>query len=427
MSRTTPTYREGIGWRNETRHRQTRRHRSHDYSGVGTYLVTMTVTGRAKVFGYVDGDLRAAKGTPAYAHLVATPLAERILTEEVRKIHHYYPMVEVWKIVLMPDHLHMIVRVASAMPPGKNLGQVIRGFKTGCCRAWWQLTEEQPSDKADGTGAPDTAPGAVAPGAGAVGSAAPVSSAFPEDKRPPVDRRRPLLFEPGYNDHILMNAGQLDSWRGYLDENPFRLLVRQRMPDIMQRALRITLNGRHYSAFGNFMLLKVPEKRQVMCHRMATIGMLTDEERRQHGYTYAATADMKTTIPYEHTTAFGHERAAVIEAAWEGVVIVTPGISKGEQIIKHACLEKRLPLIHLQQEPITALWKPEKERFHACAAGRLLILAPWPDDLEGSSSYERFHNLNGLAAELCAMEVEKASYGCTAVGQKPTAQGPPQG
>jgi len=48
-----------------------------------------------------------------------------------------------------------------------------------------------------------------------------------------------------------------------------------------------------------------------------------------------------------------------------------------------------------------------------CARGSLLILAPWNLDTMGcvgaipaDSDYSRFHNLNTLAAEICAFEGE---------------------
>lgn len=73
-----------------------------------------------------------------------------------------------------------------------------------------------------------------------------------------------------------------------------------------------------------------------------------------------------------------------------------------------AC-KKGYPLIHLQKEPITSYWKPERQRFEACANGSLLVLAPWQLDTMGDVSgvpsdcdYSRFHNLNTLASEICS-------------------------
>ncbi len=130
----TPQYIEGIGWRYETEHRQTRRHRTHDYSGIGTYEVTMVVAGRMPVFGHLDGvplligkttntgatagplspapaapvrnasPFRSPTTTPLaqQAWLIATPLGQRILTQEIAKIHDIYPMAEVWQQSIMP-------------------------------------------------------------------------------------------------------------------------------------------------------------------------------------------------------------------------------------------------------------------------------------------------------------------------------------
>ena len=82
------------------------------------------------------------------------------------------------------------------------------------------------------------------------------------------------------------------------------------------------------------------------------------------------------------------------------------------------CLEKSYPLIHLQKEPIGALWKPEKTHFEACTRGRLLIPAPWKADELGDvggvptdTDYAVFHNLNNLSEEICLFEGEAVVLG----------------
>ena len=49
-----------------------------------------------------------------------------------------------------------------------------------------------------------------------------------------------------------------------------------------------------------------------------------------------------------------------------------------------------------------------RARFEACVAGTLLILAPWQEDQRGDSDYARFHNLNSLAAAICALDADTA-------------------
>ena len=92
-------------------------------------------------------------------------------------------------------------------------------------------------------------------------------------------------------------------------------------------------------------------------------------------------------------------------------MLVTPGISKGEQQLVKDCLEQELPLIHLQKEPLSANWHPEYRRYELCSQGKLLILSPWQLDTQGevngvpaNTDYSRFHNLNDLARMLCSHE-----------------------
>lgn len=311
----------------------------HDYAVPGTYEVTIVVADRRAVFGEIVGTTRHGGDRP---HLKPSPLGQAVLDKEIPKIHHYYPQVDIWQVCLMPDHLHLIVRINQPLPAGKHLGIVIGAFKGGISRAWWQL---------------DTT----------------VSAASASDSRPP-------LFEPNYNDHILMRDGQLDNWRRYLRDNPLRYMMRREYPDLFQRALCITIGDTRYSAFGNMLLLRQPEKHQVFFHRR-TDGM-----------------------PTEDTDFWTKEKQRLTAAANSGDVLVTPGISECEKRIKNMALEQRLRMIHVQADPIGRYWKPELSRFEACAHGTLLILAPWPEDMPAfNSDYERFHYLNHLAGTISAV------------------------
>ena len=202
-----------------------------------------------------------------------------------------------------------------------------------------------------------------------------------------------------------MRKGQLNNWKAYLADNPHRLLLRQCYPDIMQRRLCITIAGIRYSAFGNFALLRRPEKVQGQCHVKARYGDLTDEERRRYCCPIMP-HDSKTHIPYEETQHFRDNYQRTMEAVRrEAAVLVTPGISAGEKMMKNEAISEHLPMIHLQKEPIMPRWKPEEARFYACAAGALLILAPWQEDIGTTGDYATFHRLNDMAAVLSDMDV----------------------
>ena len=357
---------------------QTRRMFGHNYAIQGTYEVTMAVAGRRPVFGRIVGTTKPGGEAP---HLEPSALGKAVLNEEIPKIHRIYPMVDIWQVCLMPDHLHMIVRINAPLPEGKHLGIIIGAFKGGVSRAWWRILDAGGNAAATGAGTgAGTATGAGTGAATATGvgirtgrTAATVSGAL-------VPGKRPALFEPNYNDHILMRDGQLENWKHYLRDNPRRLLMRREYPDLFQRALCIIIGSTRYSAFGNMLLLRQPEKHLVMFHRK-TNGILT-----------------------ELTPVWEKERKRLTAVAESGDVLVTPGISECEKRMKHLAMQQELRLIHIQSEPIGQYWKPERSRFEACASGSLLILAPWAEDMPVfKSDYERFHYLNRLAEEICAI------------------------
>ena len=165
-------------------------------------------------------------------------LGQAVLDNEIPKINHYYPMVSIWQVCIMPDHIHLIIRINQPLPPGKHLGIIVGAFKGGISRAWWKLN-------------------------------ATVSAAS-------AGESRPSLFEPNYNDHILMRDGQLENWKRYLRDNPRRYMMQREYPDLFQRTLCITIGGIRYSAFGNMLLLRQPEKHQVFFHRR-TNGIPTED------------------------------------------------------------------------------------------------------------------------------------------------------
>ena len=352
---------------------QTRRMYGHDYAARGTYEVTIVVADRRPVFGEIVGSTKVGGETP---HLKPSVLGQTVLDAEIPKIHHYYPMVDVWQVCLMPDHLHMIVRINRPLPEGKHLGIIIGAFKGGVSRAWWRLNSA--ADAAD-TGAADAAD-TGADNAADTGAADAADTGAARVAVASAAALHAPLFEPGYNDHILMREGQLDNWKRYLRDNPRRYLMRREYPDLFQRSLCVVIGGMRYSAFGNMLLLRQPEKHQVFFHR------------RTNG------------IPTEETDFWKTESRRLISLAESGDVLVTPGISECEKRIKGMALKRGLRMIHLQSAPIGQYWKPERSRFEACAQGTLLILAPWPDDMpEFESDYARFHYLNRLAENICAV------------------------
>ena len=384
-------------------HNQHRRAEWHNYSSVGLYMITLCVDGRQPLFGHLEGDIRAKREGADFPHIVLSSLGRTILNEELPKIHHFYPQIELWKAAIMPDHIHLLLYVAQPLPKGKHLGHVMSSFKGGCSRAWWAektagtrtaagaaVSREGTAANAAGTGAAGGAGTGAAGGAGA-GAAGMVPAALAAvDKAP--------LFEEGFHDRIIKRPEMLENIKRYMSDNPLRALMRRQLPKLMERCMHLRIGDHEYAAFGALFLLKRAEKEQVFYHRRdKELGMATElTEKFQQAY----------------------ERQ--LADAREGVVLVSPAISRGEKIVIDAAIDEGLPVIHLQKEEIGQYWKPERKRFEACARGSLLILAPWRLDEEigreektalesagttatagTTTDYARFHRLNDLAEEIC--------------------------
>lgn len=362
-------------------HSQHRRAQWSDYNGVGLYMVTLCVEERLPVFGNLEGSMRAPRGSADFPHLAPSALGCLVVEEELPKLLRFYPQVEIWKVALMPDHIHLLLYIRKPLPEGKHLGHLIGAFKGGCSRAWWKLTEPV----ANATGTPASVPAsAVVPAASAAGcSAAGSSAAGPPSRRP--------LFESGYHDRIIKRPGMLETIKHYMADNPLRAIMRRELPRLLERRLHLRIGIHEYAAFGCLFLLKRAEKERVFYHRR----------------------DRKTGMPTENTAAFHESHARQLSEAREGVVLVSASISIPEKTVINDAIGEGLPVIHLQKEPIGQYWKPERRRFEACCRGSLLILSPWGLDEEIASlnasaaaspvsDYARFHRLNDLAAEICA-------------------------
>jgi hypothetical protein len=137
-----------------------------------------------------------------------------------------YPEIAPSTFVLMPDHLHGILRVTRCME--KPLGVALRAFKS-------QVT----SALRDKHGAPSL-----------------------------------KIWEPGYHDHIVYRAGALTAFTRYLMDNPRRYCLKKANPDLFRRintlAHPMPSIGRTWSGYGNPFLLDRPEKRALQISRRAT-------------------------------------------------------------------------------------------------------------------------------------------------------------
>ena len=321
----------------ETRHNMKRRKPWHDYHGKGTYMLTLVVNGRMPLLG------RLVMPTQQQgAHVELTELGKAVYYEEVLKIPVFYKMVEVWRLCIMPDHIHMIVRVKEDMPDGKSLGDVVRGFKVGCTRAWWRLFPI-PAGETAGVVADDRAAGVVVDD-----RAAGVVGASPTPAVCPAGERRPVLFESGYNDQILLEDGQLDNWLRYLDDNPRRLAIKRLHPDYFTTMHYKDIAEWHCQLVGNSFLLDIPDMAAVIVH-----SAYSDKDYEDYKRQWLACGE-------------------------RGGVLVSASIATREREVMREAMNRGYRLISVRENGFPPLYKPAGESFDACSEGRLLQVSPWP-------------------------------------------------
>ena len=300
--------------------------------------------------------------------------------------------VAVHACVCMPDHFHGVIEVLEPMQ--WNLGDIMQAFKAACTSRWQQqqglsASINRPiSADCSRPDAPEWLREKALKHSDEGSLIRHLSKKQRQEYYALVGRQQRPLFDDNYDDTVCLDDRHREAMIAYVHDNPRRAILRHMLPDMMQRSLHVQIGDRDYGTFGNLFLLRWANKLQVQCHRK-----------------HPATGQ-----PYEETADYAQEHDQWIAAIMDGAtVIVTPGISRGELLMKNECFEKGFPLIHLQKEPIGPYWKPERQRFEACANGSLLILAPWGLDemnavagVPATSDYSRFHNLNTLAAELCS-------------------------
>lgn len=302
------TYRKNKRFAGEKKPSMKRRLVGHDYTRKGIYLLTMAVEGRRPLFGRVYGSSDDAR-----IELSELGCAVR---DEWFNIPNYHPEVKPLDLQMMPDHLHGIIYISE--PLAQGLSGVVRGFKTGCGRAYRRLVV--PSSSV------------------ATQSRQTLSGSHPEHG---------LLFEPGYNDLLLRNSEEYQRWKHYLRDNPRRLLMKRERPELLRPFFNMTLGTHTYNGIGNRELLKAPKRLAVRVSRRLVGKALEDEVNRY------------------------------LEAARNGTILISPAISPGEKLVMRRAFDLQLPTIVVLRNGFTPLSKPKGEQFDACAHGRLLMLSAW--------------------------------------------------
>ena len=261
-------------------------------------------------------------------------------------IPKFYPKIKIIGKRVMPDHFHGLLFVTEAL--GCHLGQVIKGFKIGCNKAARVL---DPAILSPGTGR------------GAAGAG---------------------LFAEGFTDVILFHDGQLENQINYLADNPWRLAVKTLFPELFTVAdeLAVALPGLgpgahgRFAALGNRFLLRRPLAQVQVSRRFFGYRRIA---KPGGGLKIARDEKGEPVVDFA-TDDFEERRAELFAAAKHGAVLLSPCVSDGERQIAREALKTGWSLVTMANKGFARLQKPSGRYFDACAAGKLLMLAPaaWP-------------------------------------------------
>lgn len=331
-------------------HRMGRRLTDWDYGARAIYMVTLELAhrGRPTLSSWPVQDPATSRWT-----CPLTPLGAKVLSCWTR-IPEYWPQITLLSAVVMPDHFHGLLFIRSPLsapspsraspsrpsssrpspetarptPHPKTLGDVIRGFKTGCREAGWA---------------------------------------------------------PGFVDTILFRKGQLRRMERYILGNPERLARKRANPALFRRVEDITLrlplpdapHPLHFQTLGNLALLDWPVIHPVQCSRAH---FRYRRERLSSGaWRILRDAD---GIPLVETSTpeFETKSAEALHLAARGAVLVSPCLSHGEREILRRAHAAGHRVILLRNKGFSRHGKPSGALFDACAQGKLLLLVPaaWP-------------------------------------------------
>ena len=335
------------------------------WRGVGIYHITLTVPSRQPLLG----TLVIPQNDPSQARVERTALGNAVV-DELYVMCRHYPAIRIFQFCLMPDHLHAVIQVTRVMDT--SIRSVIRGYWQGVKKLGRAYTLAVSPELNSGT----TTQGGTTDQGGIADQRGTAEGGWAF----PIFTER-LFIRP------LSRRGQLQAMMHYVRMNPQRLATKRLMPGFFRVQKGIEIAGRSFDGVGNVALLDAGHY-DVVHVRSVWV------RAAEHG-------DSKTLRDYMN--------GCVLKAR-KGVVMVSPFISQQEKQVMQVLINEQHPFILLADNGFRDYYKPSDALFDACAAGRMLILSPWPYDA-GKRRISRTDcvNLNHMAEEFCkAMEPAKS-------------------
>lgn len=265
-------------------HHYRRRSFAHDYRRPSRYMITFFKSN-------TQPPLSIISGTPEAPEVKLTSTGEHFqLALEQWQEEHKEILVD--RYVVMPDHIHICMSVLRYIPTG--LGRalaLLKGKATGCN-------------------------GGVE------------------------------FFDKGYNDSIAYNDEQYARQLSYVGDNPRRLLIKRKYPNLFRQRYSLSNGEIELQALGNVFLLKQPHLEVVRFSRQYSL-----EEVRQNMERWD-------------------------ECIRNGGVLISPFIHPVEKEALHKALENDGNIIRICTNGFAERFAPIGKEFDLMSRGRLLLLGP---------------------------------------------------
>lgn len=303
-----------------------RRAKFHDYTGIGYYHITASVIDKSislSSMPYVDTRRLNNRDMIIPDH---SELGELIRTE-IRDIPKYHPKLTINRFVIMPDHIHFVVHVKERL--SKKLGSELAGFFGACSKHYSRIRG--------------------------------------------LDHIETLFHS--YHDSILFNEVQLARAVRYVEDNPRRLIIKRKFPQLFKKYMHIKISEWEFAAFGNIFLLKGIYLLPVRIHRIWSEKEMSDYEN-------------KCRIEIEN-----------------GAIPISPAIHPMEKKILAIATDSQKPVIRLTDKSFGERFKPSGKDFDLCAAGKLLLLTPFNNNTKKKSGYHEFHSMNDMALAISNLSI----------------------
>lgn len=316
-----------------------RRSRQHDYKAPVSYMITIRKNPAVSAFSALVGRINDPNNPPAVSHSYLGELISVKFDEFLRQ----YPMFEFSETVIMPDHIHIVWRVKQWLP--KKLGWYVANLKSACTWQWkkeYNIPDIMPIQSGVMTTQSDTR--TIQSDVQTIQSD--IRTTQLDTQGNPSDTSL-SLFEANFNDKIAYTDKLYHRFIRYAQDNPRRRLLVTSYPEYFSRRIKLTIDGMHFHAYGNFQLLRHVQISPVVISR-------------------------------RHTA----EQRARLEAEWEeiirsGGVLVSPFISQAERAVMQRGIEGNASIIKLIPNGLPPKYKPSGRDFDLCAEGRLLHLGEY--------------------------------------------------